>query len=372
MIGGGGTAGHINPALSIAKKLSEVYPDSEFLFVGTPGGMENRLVTKAGFQIEHVTVLGFKRKIGPKELIHNVKAAYYAVTSVPQAKQLIRSFSPDIVIGTGGYVSWPLLKGAADLGIPTLIHEQNAVPGVTTKKLSAYVDRVMISFAQTSSHLRYPDRAVLCGNPVDPAILRADRETERRRLGINKPFILSYGGSLGARPVNEAVYGLIKNFSSRENVVHCHAFGVGAFEQWKQKAVEDGLWGREDLVLSDYIYDMPSRMAACDLVISRAGAITLAELAALGKPAILIPSPYVTDNHQYKNARVFSDAGAAVLIEEKDLTPGLLEEKVRLILSDPAKQKEMSAAMNGLARRDAQDIILCEIKKLVAAKVEES
>ena len=365
MIGGGGTAGHINPALSIAKKLAETHPGCEILFVGTPGGMENRLVGKAGFPIEHVRVMGFKRKLGPKELVHNVKAAYYAVTSVSRAKKIIKDFGPDLVIGTGGYVSWPLLKGAADLGIPTLIHEQNAVPGVTTRKLSAYVDRVMISFEETAAHLRFPERAVLCGNPVDPAILRADPETERKRLGVTKPFILSYGGSLGARPVNEAVYGLIKHFSSRENVIHCHAFGVSAFEQWKEKAVEDGLWDRENLILSDYIYDMPSRMAACDLVISRAGAITLAELAALGKPAILIPSPYVTDNHQYKNARVFSDAGAAVLIEEKELTPELLENIVRAILSDPARRGAMAAAMKKLARRGAQDTIISEIEKLL-------
>lgn len=365
MIGGGGTAGHINPAISIAKKLAQTHPGSEFLFVGTPGGMENRLVSKAGFEIEHVRVLGFKRKPGFAELVHNVKAAYYAVTGIPCAKRIIRRFKPDVVIGTGGYVSWPLVKGAAELGIPTLIHEQNAVPGVTTKKLSACVDRVMISFAETAAHLKYPERAVLCGNPVDPAVLKADREAERKRLGVNKPFILSYGGSLGARPVNEAVYGLIKNFSSRENVIHCHAFGTAAFAQWKQKAEEDGLWGRENLVLSDYIYDMPSRMAACDLVISRAGAITLAELAALSKPAILIPSPYVTDNHQYKNARVFSDAGAAVLIEEKELTPEILEKNVREILSDPQRRSAMSEAMAKLAKRDASDRILSAVEELV-------
>ncbi len=165
--------------------------------------------------------------------------------------------------------------------------------------------------------------------------------------------------------MNEAVYELIKNYSSRENVIHCHAFGVAAFEQWKKKAEADGIWGREGITLSDYIYDMPSRMAASDLVISRAGAITLAEVAVLAKPAILIPSPYVTDNHQYKNARVFSDAGAAVLIEEKDLTPGLLEKSVREILSDPARQSSMAEAMKKLARRDSQDVILSEIKKLL-------
>ena len=365
MISGGGTAGHINPAISIAKKILSQEPDSSIVFAGTPTGMENRLVAKAGFEIEHVKVMGFKRKLGPKELIHNAKAAWYAVASVGAAKKLIRDFKPDIVIGTGGYVSWPLLKAAAKMGIPTLIHEQNAVPGVTTRKLSAYVDRVMISFENTAQYLKYPERAVCCGNPVDPAVLTGSRDEARRALGVDRPFILSFGGSLGARPVNEAVYELMKNYSSKNPVRHSHAFGVSSFGQWKEKAEEDGLWGADGLILSDYIYDMPLQMAAADLVICRAGAITLSELAILKKPAILIPSPYVTDDHQYKNAKVFSDKGAAVLIREKDLTPGVLEKEVSRILSDEALRESMSRAMGELAKPGAQDMIYEEAVKLL-------
>ncbi len=330
--------------------------------------MENRLVPKEGFELKHVKVLGFKRKISLENLFHNAKAAYYAVASVSHAKKLIREFSPDIVIGTGGYVSWPLLRAASQMKIPTLIHEQNAVPGVTTKKLSAYVDRVMISFEDTAKFLKHPERAVYCGNPVNPAVLSADREEERARLGVKEPFLLSCGGSLGARPINEAVYELMKDYSVCSGIRHVHAFGTGSFSQWKQKAISDGLWEKEGLHLCDYIYDMPSQMAASDLVIARAGAITLSELAILKKPAILIPSPYVTDNHQFKNAKVFSDAGAAVLIEEKDLTPALLKHHVERILSDPQCRAAMSEAMGRLARPGAQDVIFSQILSLLENK----
>jgi len=365
ILSGGGTAGHINPALSIAKKILEEEPDSEIIFVGTPSGMENRLVTKEGFKIRHVKSYGFKRKISPKNVVHNCKAAYYAVMGVSNAKKIVKDFRPDIVIGTGGYVSWSILRAATKMGIPTLIHEQNAVPGVTTRKLSAYVDRVMISFENTAGFLKHPERAVFCGNPVNPAILKADKEEERRRLGIDKPCILSYGGSLGARPVNEAVYGLIRDYSSKKGVKHIHAFGTGSYEAWMTKAREDGIDKLADVELCDYIYDMPSKMAAADLVISRAGAITLSELAILGKAAILIPSPYVTDNHQYKNAKVFSDAGAAILIEENKLGGESLTEAVEQILSDESKRLEMEKNMRALARPGAQNIIYEQISLLL-------
>lgn len=365
IVSGGGTAGHINPAIAIAKKILSEDPSSRILFAGTPKGMENRLVEKEGFPIRHVKVLGFQRKITLHNLWHNVKAAYYAVTSVSHAEKLIEEFFPDIVIGTGGYVSWPLLRAAAKRKIPTLIHEQNAVPGITTRKLSAYVDRVMISFEDTTKFLRFPERAVYCGNPVNPAVLCADKQEERKRLGVREPFLLSCGGSLGARPINEAVYELMKEYSLVSGIRHVHSFGTGSFPLWQEKARTDGLWGKPKLSLCDYIYDMPSQMAASDLVIARAGAITLSELAILKKPAILIPSPYVTDNHQYKNAKVFSDAGAAVLIEEKDLTPALLRHHVERILSDDSLRAKMAKAMGALARPGAQDVIYSQIVALV-------
>ena len=330
--------------------------------------MENRLVPKAGFAIQHVKVLGFKRKITPKNLLHNVQAATLAVTSIGRAKALLKRFEPDLVIGTGGYVSWPVLRAAAQLKIPTLIHEQNAVPGVTTRKLSAFVDRVMISFEESAKYLKYPQRSVFCGNPVDPAVLTVTQAQAKKTLGVTKPFLLSYGGSLGARPINEAVYQLMLSYSSTQPIRHLHACGTGSFSQWQEKARMDGLPLSEDLVLSDYIYDMPLQMAASDLVICRAGAITLSELAVLGKPAVLIPSPYVTDNHQYKNAKVFADAGAAVLLEEKDLSPQALTAHVERILGDEKLRQAMSLAMKRLARPEAMEILMEQVKELLKAR----
>ncbi len=365
MISGGGTAGHINPALAIAKGIQSRYPDSEIVFAGTPAGMENRLVPKEGYPMCHVKVMGFRRQISPSGLWHNCKAAYYAVTSVSQAGKLLDAFCPHVVIGTGGYVSWPVLRAATKRNIPTLIHEQNAVPGVTTRKLSAYVDRVMISFEDTASYLKHPERSVYCGNPVRAEILTANREAERARLAIDRPYLLSCGGSLGARPINEAVFELMKSYSSHGKIRHVHACGTGSYSQWREKARQEGLDQQDHAVLCDYIYDMPAQMAACDLLIGRAGAITLSELAILRKPAILIPSPYVTDNHQYKNAKVFADAGAAVLIEEKDLTGDVLRRHVEEILADPSRRARMSEAMGRLARPGAMDVILDQVDELI-------
>lgn len=362
VISGGGTAGHINPALSIAKKIAEKEPGSEILFVGTPGGMENRLVEREGFPIRHVEVQGFKRKLTLK----NIKVAWLALTSVSAAKKILKEFSPDVVIGTGGYVSWPVLRAAAAMGIPTLIHEQNAVPGLTTSRLSMKVDRVCLSFDESKKEFSCaPEKLVVTGNPVHPLIGKLDKAACRRELGITAPFLLSYGGSLGARAINEAVFELARDFSSKKPMFHTHAFGQREFETWSKKAEEAGVCRFGNVVLKDYLFDMPRQMTAADLVISRAGAITLAELAVLKKPAILIPSPNVTNNHQYKNAKVFEEAGAAVLIEEKDLTPQKLREEAEKILFDPARRREMEKNMEKLSAPGADEKIYGEIRSIL-------
>ncbi len=361
VLSGGGTAGHINPALSIAKKIMEKEPDSQILFVGTPTGMENRLVTKEGFSIKHVEVKGFQRKFS----LQNIKTAYLAVTSVGKAKKILREFRPDVVIGTGGYVSWPVLRAASQMKIPTLIHEQNAFPGLTTRKLSEVVDRVCISFDASRKFFHGKDKKLcLTGNPVSPEIGTLSRAKARSKMGVSAPFLLSYGGSLGATAINEAVFTLAKEYSSRKPVFHTHAFGVREYEKWMNLEKTEGICRFGNVKFCDYIYDMPYQMCAADLVIARAGAITLSELSLLGKPAILIPSPNVTDNHQYKNALVYAEKGAAVLIEEKDLTAERLIEEVDRILLSPEKLREMSENMKQLAVPGATDAIWDEICKL--------
>ena len=362
VLSGGGTAGHINPAIFIAKKILEKDPKSAVLFVGTPGGMENRLVAKEGFKIRHVEVMGLQRKLTLK----NLKAAYLAVSSVGKAKKILREFRPDVVIGTGGYVSWPVLRAAAALKIPTLIHEQNAFPGLTTRKLSQVVDKVCLSFDASRSYFKCKeDKLVLTGNPTAPELGTLSVRKARSELGISAPFLLSYGGSLGASAINETVFTVAKEYSCKKPIFHTHAFGVREFDKWMNLEKTEGICRFGNVKFCDYIYDMPKQMLASDLVISRAGAITLAELSCLGKPAILIPSPNVTDNHQYKNALVYAQQGAAVLIEEKDLTAEKLIQEIDAIINSPAKLAEMSANMKKLAHPGATDRIWDEICKIL-------
>ena len=361
VLSGGGTAGHINPAIFIAKKILEKEPDSQILFVGTPAGMENRLVAKEGFEIKHVEVMGFQRKLS----MRNLKAAYLAVSSVGKAKKILREFRPDAVIGTGGYVSWPVLRAAAAMKIPTLIHEQNAYPGLTTRKLSEVVDRVCLSFDASRKYFSCKEeKLVLTGNPTAPELGTCSVRKARSELGISAPFLLSYGGSLGASAINQAVFTLAKDYSCRKPLFHTHAFGVREYDQWMNLEKNEGICRFGNVKFCDYIYDMPKQMLAADLVISRSGAITLAELSCLGKPAILIPSPNVTDNHQYKNALVYAENGAAVLIEEKDLTPEKLMEEVDRIIHSPETLSKMSENMKKLAFPGATDRIWDEISKI--------
>jgi UDP-N-acetylglucosamine--N-acetylmuramyl-(pentapeptide) pyrophosphoryl-undecaprenol N-acetylglucosamine transferase len=304
--------------------------------------------------------------MSPKNLIKNAGTAVMAVTSPIKAKSIIRKFKPDAVIGTGGYVSWPVLKAAASLGIPTLIHEQNAVVGMTTDMLSKVVDRVMISFEESRAQFKCdPDKLVLVGNPTNPDIFKVSRDTEREKMGLgDTPYLLSYGGSLGAKAINNAIFDIIESGEIAKVAKHTH--GVGSYE-WKERKDEiekRSLAKTKGVELLEYIYDMPSKMSAADLVVSRAGAITLAELAILHKPAILIPSPNVTNNHQYKNALVVANAGGAVLIEEKELTKERLSSEIISILTDKERLRKMSSAMATLAVFDTAERIFNVIKNL--------
>lgn len=373
LVSGGGTAGHINPALAIADKIKSETPDAVIEYVGTPTGMENQLVPKAGYKIHGVAVRGFKRKL----TLQNIDAAIKAVTSVAAAKKIIKEFKPDIVIGTGGYVSWPVVKAAAKLKIPTLIHEQNAVPGVTTKMLSRFADKVMISFESSEEYFDCDkSKLVLTGNPVSEKMLKAEKAEMRKLLGISddETVILSAGGSLGARMLNEAVFTVIKDYSTkRENIRHFHATGKGGFDTQSALYLEEGFEKTDDetlckngVTVKKYIYNMPELLAAADVVICRAGAMTLSEIAALCKAAVIIPSPNVTNNHQYKNAKVLADKDAALLIEEKDLSGEILTEKVKYLSEDKEKRQSLERNIKEFAVYDTLDRIYEEIRKLTA------
>ena len=363
LISGGGTAGHINPALAIAENIKREFEGAEIRFVGTPFGMENKLVKKAGYEIYHVDVKGFQRKLTLK----NISTAWKAFTSPIKAGKIIKEYSPDLVVGTGGYVSWPVLSAASKRKIPTVIHEQNAQAGVTTRMLSRFVDRVMISFEATMGQLNCKsENVILTGNPVRHELFELRREEERKKLSIPEDafYILSFGGSLGARAINDTVLSLIKDKSlSSMGVYHTHA--IGSYEWKNRREGIEALEKKDGEEVVEYIYDMPSKMCASDLVICRAGAITLAELAVLGKPAILIPSPYVTDNHQYKNAKVVEDEGAGVVIEEKDLTPERLLSEITNIINDKARLSEMQKNARRLAINNTDEKIIGVIKEVL-------
>ncbi len=360
---GGGTSGHVNPALNIAQAIKEKFPDTEVMFVGTKRGIESTLVPKHGYKIDFVEVSGFSRKLTLK----NIKAAYRAFTSVGKAKKIIKSFSPDLVVGTGGYVSWPTVKAASKLGIPTLIHEQNAFPGVTTKMLSRYADRVCISFngSQKFFDESVQHKLVLTGNPI--IVDTVSREEARKKLGIPlyERYILSYGGSMGADKVNELSFELMEHLSIPKKIRHSHAIGRVGLEKYSHIAKEKGFFEKENLDIAEYIYDMPLRQAAADVIICRAGAMTLSELAIRGRAAILIPSPYVTEDHQYKNARLLADAGAAAVYRENEINGDVLAKAVSEILDNPNMQKRMEESIKRFAMPHSLDMIVEEAEKLL-------
>ncbi len=363
----GGTGGHINPAIAIADTIKQKHPDTEVLFVGAEKGMEGTLVPKSGYDIKFVKVRGFKRKLS----LSNIDAAIKAVTSVMAAKKIIKKFAPDVVVGTGGYASWAAVKAAAKLGIPTVIHEQNAYPGVTTRRLSRYANRVCISFEDSKKHFDASvlPKIILTGNPVKPEINTTSREQSRKELGLgDEVYVLSFGGSLGAEKVNEYMFEVLDSFVKNNPAVRAiHATGKGGKEKYGAIAKEKGLDKASNVEIKDYIYDMHRQLAAADIVICRAGAITIAENCCMGKASILIPSPNVTDNHQYKNAKLLADAGAALLLKESETDGKVLTDAVSTLVSDKAKREEMSQAAKAMAKASAAeniaDIVLKEIKK---------
>lgn len=320
LLAGGGTAGHINPAIAIAQYIRSQEKDAQILFAGTPKGMEAELVKKAGFSFTPIQVGGFRRSFSFDNILHNMKSLYWLLTSSRAAKKIVQGFQPDLVIGTGGYVSGPVVLAASRLGVKTAIHEQNAFPGVTNKLLAKKVDRVLLAVEEAKNHLDPGVKYEVVGNPVRESVIFKSKEQARRELGLDdKVCILSFGGSLGARIINRAAADLIEWNYLDPKVNHIHGYGRQGKELFPEMLKERGVTLTPDLPIScrEYIDNMDTCLAAADLVICRSGAITLSELEATGKASILIPSPYVAENHQYHNAMVLVDHDAALLIEEE-------------------------------------------------------
>lgn len=364
----GGTAGHINPALAVASYIRETQPDAEILFIGTSDHMESRLVPSAGFDFKTIEISGFRRSLSPKAIIHNIKTVLRLITSSSKSKKIIKEFAPDVVVGFGGYVSGPVLQSAVKLGIPTCIHEQNAFPGITNKTLAKQVDKVMLTVEDAKKHLDAKNEVIVTGLPVRGELLSADRDMARAELGIpdNKYLVLSFGGSLGARPLNEAMLDIL--LESAESGKYCHIHSVGTngsefLEKFAQAGFVDGRKGTVEV--RQYIDNMDVCMAAADLVIGRAGASSLSEIEAMGKASILIPSPYVAENHQFHNAMALVNRNAGFVLEEKDLTSATLNEKINNLLSDRSLLLETEKNAKAMAITDARERIASIILSLI-------
>ena len=363
----GGTGGHINPALAVAGYIRENYPKAEILFVGTADRMEAQLVPAAGYDFKTIEIQGFSRELNFGGLKHNLKTVKLLLKSEGQAKKIIGDFKPDAVIGFGGYVSGPVLSVAARMGIPTAVHEQNAFPGVTNKSLAKKVDVVMLTAKEAERLLKPKNPCVVTGLPIRGEIINANREFARAEMKLDsRPLILSMGGSLGARAINSAVKFLIESSYEKKDCYYLHATGkagAGMIDEIKEKINLDA---NPQIMLREYINDMDRCLAAADIVICRAGASSLSEIQALGKPSILVPYPYAAENHQYYNAKTLADRDAAILIEEKDFTGERLLSEVEKLLADPKKLAEMGRNAKDMAILDASQRItecVCRIIK---------
>ncbi len=361
----GGTAGHINPALAVASYIKEQYPESEILFIGTADHMEARLVPNAGFDFKTIKINGFKRSLSPKAIAANIKTVFRLFDSEKASKNIIKDFKPDVVIGFGGYVSGPVLQQAVKMKIPCCIHEQNAFPGITNKQLAKKVDKVMLTVEDAVRHLQPKNEVALTGLPVRGELLNKSKTAARIELGIadDKPLVLSFGGSLGARPLNEAMFDIICENADNDSVYHIHSVGTNGkdflekFAENGFRQTSEGVYKKGNAEVRQYIDNMDTCMAAADLVVGRAGASSLSEIEAMGKASILIPSPYVAENHQYHNAMALVNRNAARILEEKDLTSEALKELINSILSDKSLLCEIEKNAKAMAVTDSRERI---------------
>ena len=372
LLAGGGTAGHINPALAIAEIIKEHRPDAEFAFAGNPQKLEATIIPKAGYRFEGIKVEGIQRSLSLENIKKNIHALGCLMMTGPRAKEIIKDFKPDLVIGTGGYVSGPVLRKAQQMGIPTVLHEANAFAGVTTKLLSKKANAIMLTVKETKNlDPSVMSKVTVTGLPVRKAFDAMSKDEAKAKLGFDKGevCVLSCGGSLGSETINNSVLALLKWYQDNGIVVnHIHSYGTyQGYKDFPERVRALGIDTENDKrrLISDYI-NMPVCMAAADLVISRCGASTLIELEAMGRGAVLIPSPHVAENHQYHNGMVLERAGAGKVIEEKDLTDELFIDTVSKLISDRAKLEELGRKCASLYIKDTNDRIWGVLEKLIS------
>lgn len=367
IIAAAGTAGHINPGIAIANKIKKEEPDSEIIFIGTSRGLENELVPKAGYGLRTIEVYGLSREIS----IQNLKKMYKTFTSIKSAKRIIKEFKPDLIVGTGGYICGPVVVAAKKYNIPVIIHESNAFPGKAVKMLAKKVDTILVSFKDAVDRIKNANNIVYTGTPVK--ITKKDYNINEKNkiindMGLNeiKPIILVFGGSQGAQKINEAIIGIIENILNK-NYQIMWATGPKQYDIIK-KALKDkniDVEKVQNAKIVPYIYNMEEVMNVSNAIVARSGAMTIAEIANLGKPSILIPLPNVSQDHQLYNAKVLEKAGAAKIILNNELNKENLNEAIENIILDKNKMEQMGKSALKEATYNVEDKIYEEIKKLV-------
>ncbi len=359
----GGTAGHINPAIAVANMMKERHPDCRILFIGAVGHMEETLVPQAGYAVKCLPGSGLSRGKNLAALKKNLYAVKCVLDAVKACKGIFQEFQPDVVIGTGGYASFPALYAAQSMKIPTCVHESNAVPGVTTKLAANKADRVLVAFGESAGYYRRRERVEVVGMPVRQEFLYMKKDEARKALGLEGHVVVSAFGSQGAKVMNETIADMMP-LEQADGFPFHHIHATGSFgKEWMPQRIRDHGVDYENcpaLDVREYIYDMPAVMAAADVVIGRAGSATCNEIAASGTPCILIPSPNVTNNHQEKNARVLEEGGGAVVLLEKECTASVLYEQIRSLLADEKRREEMSRKLLAMSRPDSTERI-CQI-----------
>lgn len=359
VISGGGTGGHIYPALALIKQLKKQHANVEVLYIGTENGLEKNIVQKENIPFKSIEISGFKRKIS----LDNIKTVLKFLTGINICKKYLKDFQPDIVVGTGGYVCGPVVYAAAKLNIPTMIHEQNSIPGLTNKFLSRYVNKIAISFEDAKSF--FPaDKVVLTGNPRATQVMNQDGLKGKLSQGLdpNKRTVLIVGGSRGAKPINDAFISIINQIGNRP-YQFLYVTGDAHFHDVEAEIKKAG--NLSNVIVKPYVHNMPEVLAGVDLIVCRSGATTLAEITALGIPSILIPSPYVTNNHQEKNARSLGENGAAIVRMEKEMNGTILLQDIDSILLNEKKLTDMRLASLKLGIPDAAEKIISEIHELI-------
>ena len=356
---GGGTAGHVSPAIAIAEYAKKNFGINDFAFVGRLGGDENTAIIKRNYRLYEIEISGFLRKIS----FENFKRIIKLSRALKEAKKIIADFHPDAVIGTGGYVSWPVIRAAQKAKIPTFIHESNAFPGLVTRLVSKKCDKVFLNVDKAREHLKRQDNVKIVGNPVEARFYSTDRGRARKMLGIKKDefLIVSYAGSGGAEKMNKIILELIKTYSSKNpKIRHIHATGKKYYERII-KSADYFKKEKNGISLLPYIDDLHIALNASDVVITRCGAMTLTEISASKAAAILIPSPNVTGNHQYKNAKALEEKNAAKIIEEKELSVETLIKETDSLIKNPEEREILSKNVSKEFKKDTEKEILKEI-----------